>query len=191
MDRLNPGLDEMQGAGWDEAFDRVECYLRYLGITHRPVLHRRVEAIVEAARQRVAAGDKRPPGAVSGEVLLESLVTWFRAVLELDTGIPDAEVLHRGQLTLAIAQLPPERQQRILSRREPDPELLSEMRRAYALTAPAAGRELLTPRALDFGPLPKLADLTLTGLDRTPRFRALLLWSLAIAFFGALFYWTR
>jgi hypothetical protein len=182
----NPVSDE-----WDAAFQRVESYLRAMHIRNRPVLNSQVARIVERTRQRLQSGERRPPVELAGEELMRALARWFRGVLNVGDDTPDAEVLVRGRMALIMSELTPARQALVLSDDVHDDAFIGELQRAYSITGPNFEHATMRARPLDLGVLPRAAEGALEGLDRWPRVRMVLVWTLLLGLFALIFYFTR
>ncbi len=176
---------------WDDAYQRVESYLRAMQIRNRAVLNHLVQRVLERALIRAEKGEMRKPVEVASEELMRALADWFRSVLPVAENEDEASVLVRGRLALIMSQLTPARQALILSEGISDEAFLKELRRAYSLTGPNFEKATMRPRPLDLGTLPRAADRALRGLDRWPRLRMALLWTFLLSFFALIFYFTR
>lgn len=177
---------------WSEARLAAKAYLTGLGVDAPaavdPILDRLMITARDRARQH---GDRRAPRAILCTLLLEALLDWFREVLQPDATESEAELLQRGRMALLMADLTFEKQMLFLRPLEPDHAFAAELKRLHDLSGPEAAFAEMRSEPLDLGALPRLADNALSELDRAPRLRFSLLWLIALAFFGTLFYLTR
>ncbi len=178
---------EPAGPAWDEAFLRVESYLRAHQIESRLVLNRLAVEIVRAARvaaDSAPGGEKDPISLAMGEAERRT-TEWFARVLG-DAADPDDERLGtRGRIALVMADVPARWPQHFLAATPPPAELVEAMRAAYIEAGPELELTRMVPRPLDFGPIANVADETWKTFARWPILRAVFGWLLFVGLLAA------
>ena len=180
-------LDDAIGPAWDEAFLRVESYLRAHQIESRLVLNRLtmeiVRSAVRAAEVDTVAGGNLDPVAYAMHEAERRTTSWFQKVLG-DAADPEDERLGtRGRIALVMADVPARWPQHFLAETRPPTELIEAMRAAYIEAGPEMELTRMVPRPLDFGPIANVADEAWKTFARWPILRAVLGW---ILFLGLL-----
>ena len=173
-------MDHLVGPDWDEAFLRVESYLRAHQIESRLVLNRLAMEIVRDASRAVdgeiAAGRPVYPVALAMREAERRTAAWFQKVLG-DAADPEDERLGtRGRIALVIADVPARWPQHFLAETPPPPELVAAMRAAYIEAGPELELTRMVPRPFDFGPIANVADEAWKTFTRWPILRACLGW---------------
>lgn len=184
---------EPSGPAWDEAFLRVESYLRAHQIESRLLLNRLAVEIIRAARDAAEA----PGGAGCDPVMLamreaeRRTASWFSRVLG-DAADPDDERLGtRGRIALVMADVPARWPQHFLAATPPPPELVEAMRAAYLEAGPELELTRMVPRPLDFGPIANVADEAWKTFARWPILRAVFGWLLFVGLLAAIWLATH
>ena len=190
---LPPGHSESapSGPAWDEAFLRVESYLRAHQIESRLVLNRLAIEIIHAARSAAGApsGQGMDPVSLAMREAERRATEWFARVLG-DAADPEDERLGtRGRIALVMADVPARWPQHFLSTTPPPPELVEAMRAAYIEAGPELELTRMVPRPLDFGPIANAADEAWQTFARWPVLRAVLGWLLFVGLLA--FLWIR
>ncbi len=204
----SPLLPQPDGPGWDEAFLRVESYLRAHQIESRLVLNRLAIEIIHAAHavadsltaeQADLAARNSPRDAARpapSEAPLDPVGlamreaerrtnAWFTRVLG-DAADPDDERLGtRGRIALVLADVPGRWPQHFLAETPPPPELVQAMRAAYIEAGPELELARMVPRELDFGPIANVADEAWKTFARWPILRAVLGWLVFVGLLAA------
>jgi hypothetical protein len=186
-------VPEPSGPGWDEAFLRVESYLRAHQIESRLVLNRLAVEIVRAARaaaESPAAAGQDPVSLAMGEAERRT-TEWFARVLG-DAADPDDERLGtRGRIALVMADVPARWPQHFLAATPPPAELVEAMRAAYIEAGPELELTRMVPRPLDFGPIANVADEAWKTFARWPILRAVFGWLLFVGLLAAVWFATH
>ena len=183
---------EPMGPAWDEAFLRVESYLRAHQIESRLVLNRLALEIIRAARAVAEAPGAAPAAATAVDPVALAMheaerrtAAWFNRVLG-DAVDPDDERLGtRGRIALVMADVPARWPQYFLAETPPPPELVEAMRTAYIEAGPELELTRMVPRPLDFGPIANVADEDWKTFARWPVLRAILGWLLFVGLLAA------
>lgn len=181
-ERVGEGLPATDPA-WDEAFVRVESYLRAHHIDSRVLLNRLAAEIIGEARQLAASHPGDDPVTVAIEVLHRRMSGWFANVLQLGDEA-DAQLRARGRLALIMAEVPRRWPQHFLSK-DPAPQ---ELRQAASESSLHPGPELrltnMAPAPLEFTFGEAVNDKWKT-FSRWPFFRAAAAWLLIAGLLGA------
>ena len=191
-----PAWDPASAAEWDEAFEKVENYLRACRVASR--LHRaRLTALILqrafARREREAAGGATAatPLATIAIEETQALVThWLSGLLP-----PRAEdrpfTLAEGFLALYLCDAPMRWPNAFLNPQQAPPEFKDTLQARLVKTGPKLEISSMVPRPMDFGLLSELAESAFETLDRIPLIKTLLAWALFAAGLILLFYYTR
>ena len=190
-----PALDAGPDAlAWDEAFLRVESYLRAHQIESRIVLNRLTVEIVRAARAAAATNTeavRADPVALAMREAERRTTAWFARVLG-DAADPDDERLGtRGRIALVMADVPARWPRDFFADTPPPPELVEAMRAAYLEAGPELELTRMVPRPLDFGPIANVADEAWKTFARWPVLRAVLGWLLFLGLLAAAWFATH
>ena len=184
---------EPLGPAWDEAFLRVESYLRAHQIESRLVLNRLAVEIIRAARTvaDTPAGAGLDPVALTMREAERRTAAWFARVLG-DAADPEDERLGtRGRIALVLADVPARWPQHFLAATPPPPELIEAMRAAYIEAGPELELTRMVPRPLDFGPIANVADEAWKTFARWPILRAIFVWTVFVALLAAAWWATH
>jgi hypothetical protein len=177
----HPPTPRPVGAAWDEAFLRVESYLRAHQIESRLLLNRLVMEIVLAAAAKAVTTPATDPLALSMAEAERRTTTWFARVLGDAADPSDEHLGARGRIALVMADVPARWPQHFLAEGAPPTELITAMRAAYIEAGPEMEITRMVPRELDFGPIANAADETWKTFRRWPLLRAALGWALILA----------
>jgi hypothetical protein len=185
---------ETYGPAWDEAFLRVESYLRAHQIESRLVLNRVAVEIIRAARisaADAAVANAPDPVALAMREAERRTSTWFTRVLG-DAADPEDERLGtRGRIALVMADVPARWPQHFLAATPPPPELVEAMRAAYLEAGPELELTRMVPRPLDFGPIANVADEAWKTFARLPVLRACVGWLFFIGLLAGIWFATH
>jgi hypothetical protein len=147
-----PAPAEPNDAAWDEAFLRVESYLRAHHIEGRVQLNRLATEIIAEAR---AAAEKNPaaaeaPVGAALRVTHARIGAWLaRAGLAADWSSDRARA--RGRLALLLADLPGRWPAWFLHDAPPPPELAAALASGRLQPGPGVRRSNMPPAPLEFG----------------------------------------
>jgi hypothetical protein len=134
---------------WDEAFLRVQSYLRAYGLESPVLLNRATSSLIEEARTRPAP-EQAEPVSLAMEVARSRIGAWF-AQAGLHAGAEGEQTHVQGRLALIIADLPGRWANHFLS---PDPvpgELVAAMSSLRVLPGPDMRPTSMSPEPLEFG----------------------------------------
>jgi hypothetical protein len=192
LDAINlpkPGLADV--AELDEAYGKVENYLRACRVSSR--LHRaRLTAIVvnRAVERRAAAAGGPPLSTVAIEEARRLIHAWLAGLLPPRPGDrPHTQA--EGFVALYLCDGPMRWPSAFLASGEEPPGFLDTLRARLVKAGPDLEVSSMVPRTIDRGLLPELAESARDTFDRFPILRTLLFWFLFAAVLVALFWYTR
>jgi hypothetical protein len=175
---------------WDEAFLRVESYLRAHQIESRILVNELTTSIVQEAQQRLRNRPGKEPVVVAMEVANERMAVWFDQLLG-DESPSSERISVRGRLALAMADVPGRWPHCFLRRDSVPPELVETMRAAYIEAGPELQFSNMAPRPIDLGPIANAAGETWKTFQRWPLLRAITGWSIILGLLAACWVLTR
>ncbi len=135
---------------WDEAFLRVESYLRAHHLESRTLLNQLATDIIREARSQARATSEMEPVAVAMRVTQARMGEWFaRAGNAGDWS--DERVRARGRLALVLADVPERWAGWFLSPRPVLPELATALAAGVLHPGPELSFSNMPPAPLEFG----------------------------------------
>jgi hypothetical protein len=135
---------------WDEAFSRVESYLRAHHLESRVLLNQVVTEIIAEARTREFTHPASEPVAIAMQLTHARIGAWFaRAIGESDWA-NERDRAH-GRLALVIANLPGRWSNHFLSTESVPPELAAAMAAVQFQPGPELRFSNMPPATLEFG----------------------------------------
>lgn len=155
---------------WDEAFLRVESYLRAHRVESRILLNRLTVEVIAAARDRVAEQPELAPLAAAMGEADARLGAWFTQLLDEPAG-KRTRIGPRGRLALVLAQVPRRWPQHFLDTTGAPEEMVAAMRASYLEVGPELQFTNMAPQPIDLGPLANAAGDTWETLRRRPWLR--------------------
>lgn len=176
-------------AAWDEAFLRVESYLRAHHIESRLLLTRLTSEILDTARELITQFPSEAPVTTAMRVAQARIGDWFqRAMGEGDWS--DDRFRARGRLALLMSELPQRAPEHFLS---PDPLPAGErdcLSGARLQPGPDMRPTGMPPAPLEF-PLAGMVEKNWVTFSRSTFNRAVASWALFIGFLGVAWVATR
>jgi hypothetical protein len=157
---------------WNEAYERVESYLRAHRISHPLALHRITAAIVARAWEAASLHPRDNPVALAMREADTAITGWFAQVLA-QTGPHSRRLGVRGRLALALADVPGRWPASFLAAPLPPAELTAAMRQAFLHSGPLPRPVKMTPRPLDLGMLAGVFAGLWSALERSVALRFL------------------
>ncbi len=155
---------------WDEAFMRVESYLRAHQVESRILLSRLTVEIIRAARDRVEAEPNVAPLAAAMKEANARLGAWFTQLLGEEAGTRQ-RLGPRGRLALVLAGVSQRWPQHFLDGETAPPEMVEAMRATYLEVGPEMQFTNMAPRPIDLGPIANVAGETWDTFRRRPWLR--------------------
>lgn len=162
---------------WDEAYVRVESYLRAHRVHPRIRLVRLTMRILHQAQQDIQPGES-PVGAAM-RVTDAMIEAWLKRILQHDEAA-GARAQLRGRLALVMADVPERWPEEFLSEEDPPKDLQEAVRAAYLEAGPEVRFSNMAPRPINLGPIANLAGDTWEALLRWPLLRSVLAVSLGL-----------
>lgn len=190
-DTLKPFVPTWGSAdGWNQAYEKVENYLRACRLNSRLQRARLIHRILERVENRgpLPEGETISAAAIrETQALMES---WFCRLLHQP---PEGagHSLVDGRVALLLCDGPERWPFAFLSPHDPPPELAQEMRANMLVAGPNLQISNMVPREIDYGWFPEIAGDTLEHLSRRPVLKAFIVWLLFLLSLAYLFWKTR
>jgi hypothetical protein len=167
---------------WDEAFRRVESYLRAHGVESRVQLNSLTTEIIGAAQSSAAARDGGEPVTLAMREANARIGAWFERLIGTANG-DDARFHARGRLAVIMAEVPRRWPQHFLS---PDPlpeDLIAAVNSGSVQAGPEVRFTNMAPQRIEFSAPPGESSPR-PGFPRGPLLRAAAMWMLIIGLLG-------
>jgi hypothetical protein len=175
---------------WNEAYEKVENYLRACRINSRLHRARLIHRILQRVAERGLVPDGEPLSTAAIRETQGMMEEWF-ARLPQPTAEGGRYSLVDGRVALLPCDGPDRWPYAFLAANAPPPDLVKEMRESLLVAGPNLEISNMVPRAIDYGWFPGIAGNTLDSLGRRPFLQALVAWGLFILLLAYLFYKTR
>ena len=175
---------------WNDAYGRVEDYLRAHRIHNRLHQSRLILQILERAARRHEANPRLNPTTLATEEAGRMMDAWFGEILRDQNLTPD-RVAVAGRVALLLTDGPQKNPYAFLNGEQMPPEFARAMRQSSIEAGPDLAVSAMVPRPIDLGRITEAAGETIERFERWPLLRALLLWALFTAALGAIFYLSR
>lgn len=176
-------------AEWDEAFLRVESYLRAHQIESRVLLNQLTSEIIVAARALALENAENAPVTLAMRIAHARIGEWLVRALG-DGDWADERFRARGRLAVLMAEVPRHCPERFLSH-ERMPETVSErMKDARLVPGPELRVIGMPPAPLEFG-ISEAAEEKWNTFNRSAFLRASTSWLLIAGFLGVAWFATR
>jgi hypothetical protein len=168
--------------GWDEAYLRVQSYLRAYGLDSVVTLNEVTSSIIREARERAAAGCQGEPVSLALDVTHSRIGAWFaRSGGECDWS--DDRTRLQGRLALIVADLPGRWANSFLAADPLPAGLAGAMASFRILPGPEVRLTNMSPEPLEFAFL-EPGDPRLGSRRFWRPARAMVSWLLIFGFFG-------
>ncbi|ACB74544.1 hypothetical protein [Opitutus terrae] len=174
---------------WDEAFLRVESYLRAHHLESRVLLSRLTGEIIQAARELATQLPAEPPVTVALRVAHARIGEWLQTLLH-DGNWADERFRARGRLALLMSELPQHCPERFLAAEPPPAPIAQRLASASLLPAPELRPTPMPPAMLEF-PLAEMAEEKWVTFSRSTFTRSAASWVLFIGLLGVAWFATR
>ncbi len=175
---------------WNDAYVRVEDYLRAHHIHNRLHQSRLILRILERAARRHEQNPGLNPTTLAAEEAGRMMDAWFGEVLDEQNLTPD-RIAIAGRLALLLTDGAQKNPYAFLNEEQIPPEFARAMRRSSIEAGPDLAVSSMVPRPIDLGPITEAAGETIEQFERWPLLRTLALWLLFTAALAAIFYATR
>ncbi len=184
-----PPWDPAQADERDEAFEKVENYLRACRVASRLHRARLAAFLIHRAIARRQAGEAGALASIAIQEARSAMETWIRGALGAAPGAPVASDA-RSFLALYLCDGYFRWPNAILSGQVPR-EFSDALRAGVVRTGPELQVSSMVPRAIDYGLLPELAGDAMEKLETAPLLKAAIVWLLILAGLVGLFIRTR
>jgi hypothetical protein len=175
---------------WNEAYVRVEDYLRAHRIHNRLHQSRLILRILERAARHHEQNPGVPPTTLAAEEAERLMDAWFGEVLG-ERDLPHDRIAVAGRLALLLADGPVRWPYAFLDEQQVPPGFARAMQRSSIEARPDLAVSSMVPRPIDLGPITEAAGETIERFEKWPLLRALALWALFVAALAAIFRATR
>jgi hypothetical protein len=177
-------------AAWNDAYIRVEDYLRAHRIHNRLHSSRLILRILERAARRHAENPGLDPTALAAEEAETMMDHWFADVLN-ERDQPHERIAVDGRVALLLSDGPHKWPYAFLDERHIPEEFKTAMQSSALTAGPDMAVSSMVPRPIDLGPIPQVAGETLERFEQLPLLRTLFLWLVFAGALAAIFYATR
>ena len=175
---------------WNEAYVRVENYLRAHRIHNRLHQSRLIQQILERAAHRHEAEPGRSPTVLAAQETESLMDVWFADMLN-ERGQPHERIAVDGRLALLLCDGPQKWPYAFLDEQHTPREFEQAMREGVIQAGPDMTVSSMVPRPIDLGPITEAAGGTMERIEKWPLLRTLLLWMVFAGALGGIFYATR
>ena len=145
-----PAVQVPAGPAWDEAFLRVESYLRAHHLASRVLLNQIATEIIQDARKRAQASPHEEPVVLAMQATHARIGSWF-AQSGNSGDWSDERVRARGRLALVLQDLPGSRPNCFLSNEPVTPDLSIALAAGVLKPSPELHLSNMPPAPLEFG----------------------------------------
>ncbi len=175
---------------WNDAYVRVEDYLRAHRIHNRLHSSRLILKILERAAQRHAADPMVEPTTLAAEETERMMDQWFAHALGVREQ-PHERIAVDGRVALLLCDGPQKWSDAFLEENKMPEEFVKAMQTGALTAGPDMAVSSMVPRPIDLGPISEAAGETLERFEKLPLLRTLFLWLLFAGVLAAIFYATR
>jgi hypothetical protein len=168
---------------WNDAYDRLELYLRTFDIADHAHASRLALDILQQAREAHAKEPSRLPTELTLSLAQRKIAEWLANNLP-QADLSPSNLLSAGCIAILISRVNRNVPSTFLAAPVPE-ELRQALRESLVVTGPDLNVSSMTPRHLDYGPMLQFARQTWHRIDPKE-------FIIAIAFWGAVyavFYW--
>ncbi len=161
------GLDLPPGADieeWNEAYEKVEAYLRSLRVRNKLLIARLNFKILQRAQRRMENYPLLRPTEAAIEETVAFVNTWCEEVIGEEISQKQGRISTRSRLALLIVDMPQRYQNLFLTEGPWPDQFVKEMRESLLRSGPDFQISQMTPRPIDLGPVRKLTQLQESSL---------------------------
>lgn len=175
---------------WNDAYVRVEDYLRAHRIHNRLHSSRLILKILERAARRHEADPKLLPITLAAEETEALMDLWFSDVLD-ERDQPHERIAVDGRVALLLCDGTQKWPYAFLDEGKIPEDFARAMRAGAIEAGPDMAVSSMVPRPIDLGPITEAAGETLERIEKWPILRTLLLWLVFAGALAGIFYATR
>lgn len=175
---------------WNNAYVRVEDYLRAHRIHNRLHSSRLILRILDRAAIRHAVDPSLDPTTLAAEETESMMDQWFADILD-ERDQPHERIAIDGRVALLLCDGPQRWPYAFLEDKQVPVDFVAAMRAGAIAAGPDMAVSSMVPRPIDLGPIPEAAGETLERFERLPMLRTFFLWLLFAGVLAAIFYATR
>lgn len=176
-------------AEWDEAFLRVESYLRAHQVESRMLLTRLTGDIIADAQALAAQMPHEAPVTIAMRLAHARIGEWMQRAMG-EGSWDDERFRARGRLALLMAELPERCPQEFLGSEPLPPDVRSKIASAQLVAGPEMRPLTMPPAMLEF-PLVEIAEAKWVTFSRSAFVRSAASWVLFVTIVGAAWYASR
>lgn len=175
---------------WNDAYVRVEDYLRAHRIHNRLHQSRLIEAILERAALRHELDPSQHPTTLAAQETERAMQAWFGDLLGESAQASDRLAV-QARVALLLADVPTKWPYAFLDADATPPEVRAAVHRSTIQAGPDMAVSSMVPREIDLGTLPEVAGETFDVFERWPLVRWVAIWSVIGGVLLLMFYLTR
>ncbi len=175
---------------WNDAYVRVEDYLRAHRVHNRLHQSRLIQLVLSAAARRHEQDPALSPASLAIEETDRLMDGWFGELLDA-RDLPHYRIAAEGRVALLLSDAMARWPYAFLNDQTIPAEFADAMKRNSMRAGPDLAVSSMVPREIDLGPITEVAGHTLEQIEKLPVVRVLLLWTIFAAVLAAVFYATR
>ncbi|MEI6165587.1 MAG: hypothetical protein WCS52_00180 [bacterium] len=185
-----PAWNPEDGAAWDEAFGKVENYLRACRVASRLHRARLTALILQRALARRESQADVPLATLAIDEARDLIDRWMAGLL------PPREherpyTMAEGFLSLYLCDAPMRWPNAFLNPQQEPPGFADTLHARLVKTGPELEVSSMVPRSMDRGLIQGWAGSAMDTFDRLPILRTLFVWTLFAVLLVVLFWYTR
>jgi hypothetical protein len=175
---------------WNDAYVRVEDYLRAHRVHNRLHQSRLIERVLNAAARRHAQQPTLDPSTLAIEETDRLMDEWFGELLG-EKGLPHDRLAAEGRVAMLLSEGMQRWPYAFLDEQKIPAEFTTAMRQSSIKAGPDLAVSSMVPRDIDLGTITEAAGYTLERIEKLPVLRVLLLWAIFAGLLTAVFFATR
>jgi hypothetical protein len=175
---------------WNDAFIRVEDYLRAHRVHNRLQQITILEKVIGRAAARHARNPSLDPTTLAAEEIDRMMDEWFGELLG-DKNLPHERIAVEGRVALLLSGGVERWPYSFLDEEHVPPEFAQEMQRRSIQAGPDMTVTSMVPRAIELGAITEVAGQTFEQIEKWPILRVTLLWAVFLSVLALVFYATR
>lgn len=185
-----PAWNPDDATEWDEAFGKVENYLRACRVASRLHRARLTALILQRALSRRSAALDVPLATLAIDEARDLIDRWMAGLLP-PRGHERPYTMAEGFLSLYLCDAPMRWPNAFLNPQQEPPGFADTLHARLVKTGPELEVSSMVPRAMDRGLIQGWAGSAMDTFDRLPMLRTLFLWILFACLLVVLFRYTR